>query len=39
MSDAEFFEKARKEIIDSVNELRQRGYQVENPNYIEITRL
>ena len=39
MSDSEFYDKAHKEIIDAVTELRQRGYQVGYPSYIEITRL
>lgn len=39
MSDAEFYEKARKEILDAVNKLRKRGYEVDYPTYLEITRL
>lgn len=39
MSDAEFFDKVHKEIFDAVNKLRQRGYQVGYPSYIEITKL
>ena len=38
MSDAEFFEKARKEILDAVKNLQQRGYKVDYPTYIEITK-
>ena len=38
MSDAEFYDKAHKEIIDAVTELRRQGYDVGYPNYIEITK-
>ena len=38
MSDAEFFEKAIKEIFDAVTELRKEGYRVDYPTYIEITK-
>jgi hypothetical protein len=39
MNDSEFFDKVHKEIIDAVNELRQKGYNVDYPTYLEITKL
>ena len=38
MNDLEFYDKSHKEIIDAVNFLRQRGYLVDYPTYIEITK-
>lgn len=38
MCDADFFDKAYKEIMQAVYELNRQGIRVEPPTYIEITK-